>query len=243
MFQRSRTELLRLAWRRRSSGRDPFGCVQLALDYEIRFGVGEKTRTSTGFLPHSPHPQSGVRRHPMRRDRSNDHKGFRPSGPKRSGPSEGVSHAYRPHRCRLRLDSGRCRLRFVSVRRRTAIEIPIGEVFGTDRGTDWNDGQPGARPSASGGPARPAAQPDRRPSPTGGPARPAAADHDDGSPRMEETVQRPPSMRLGAAVLVRRSQRNPAFRCRSSTDTFQGRIEIPDYGLRIGCMARSQGEQ
>ncbi len=56
---------------------------------------------------------------------------------------------------------------------------------------------------------------------------------------MGETVQRPPSMRFGAAVLVRRGERNPAFRCRSSTDTFRGRIEILDYGLRRGMNARS----
>jgi hypothetical protein len=34
----------------------------------------------------------------MRHDQSNNGKAFRSSGPKRSGPSEGVSHAYRPHK-------------------------------------------------------------------------------------------------------------------------------------------------
>jgi len=38
------------------------------------------------------------------------------------------------------------------------------------------------------------------------------------------------------AVLVRRGERNQAFRRGSSTDTFRGRIEVLDYGLRRGCI-------
>ena len=48
-------------------------------------------------------------------------------------------------------------------------------------------------------------------------------------------------MATARAVLVRRGERNPAFRCRSSTDTFRGRIEILDYGLRRGCRAGFKG--
>ena len=48
-------------------------------------------------------------------------------------------------------------------------------------------------------------------------------------------------MRFGAAVLVRRGERNPAFRCRSSTDTFRGRIEILDYGFEERMLAGFEG--
>ncbi len=49
------------------------------------------------------------------------------------------------------------------------------------------------------------------------------------------TLRRRFSLRSGAVVLVRRGNRNPAFRCRSSIDTFRRRIETLDYGLRRGC--------